>query len=357
MGMSASQARYLGLTARKNNNEFEAQQVAEQKTMLAMQMDMVATDYTKKVSNRELLFVQMDPTSNKSIEKKLSYDIITSTNPFSGLNMRVVDANGKVIVPNDQTAYLDQMQQSAIDAYAKAKNNKCYTQTIVNPNNTTSERIFNGQNFASTYLSGLGTSNSLIDKDGKEMTVDEFKEKTKLLNAPDFFDFWSSNGYSIKDSSTTPSTVNNPLNQNRNYIEDDEAAKATYETETARIDGLRSIQYKTDLNCMDSDYLENKLRSGEWFLEKHNPNVGESEDWISTSWQGESSIEDVNDKSDDGTAEAEYTQQSDFFKSQDRVLELRMKQLDTEHSTIQTEMDSVKKVIDKNIEGSFKTFA
>jgi len=34
-----------------------------------------------------------------------------------------------------------------------------------------------------------------------------------------------------------------------------------------------------------------------------------------------------------------------------------MKQLDTEHNAVQTEMEAVQKVLQKNIEGSFKTFA
>ena len=42
---------------------------------------------------------------------------------------------------------------------------------------------------------------------------------------------------------------------------------------------------------------------------------------------------------------------------QDRSLELKMKQLDTEHNAVQTEMDAVQKVIQKNIETTFKTFA
>ena len=37
MGMAASQARYLGLTARKSNTEYEGQQVNQQRTALANQ--------------------------------------------------------------------------------------------------------------------------------------------------------------------------------------------------------------------------------------------------------------------------------------------------------------------------------
>jgi len=41
---------------------------------------------------------------------------------------------------------------------------------------------------------------------------------------------------------------------------------------------------------------------------------------------------------------------------QDKKLETQLKQLDTEQQSIQTELDAVSKVIDKNIEGSYKTF-
>ena len=39
MGMAASQARYLGLTARKTNVEYEGQQINQARTALANQTD------------------------------------------------------------------------------------------------------------------------------------------------------------------------------------------------------------------------------------------------------------------------------------------------------------------------------
>lgn len=44
-------------------------------------------------------------------------------------------------------------------------------------------------------------------------------------------------------------------------------------------------------------------------------------------------------------------------QSIDRNLELDLKNIDTQHTEVQTEMDAVKKVIDKNIDMTFKTFA
>ena len=46
----------------------------------------------------------------------------------------------------------------------------------------------------------------------------------------------------------------------------------------------------------------------------------------------------------------------EIIHGQDKDLELRLKQLDTEENAISTEIEAVKKVITKNVETSFKTF-
>ena len=46
----------------------------------------------------------------------------------------------------------------------------------------------------------------------------------------------------------------------------------------------------------------------------------------------------------------------EITQAEDKNLELRLKQLDTEQSAISTEMDAVAKVIEKNTESTFKTF-
>jgi len=62
-------------------------------------------------------------------------------------------------------------------------------------------------------------------------------------------------------------------------------------------------------------------------------------------------------------AKATYDQEMSQYNAslgdlqlKDKNLELTLKSLDTEQQAIQTELDAVSKVIDKNIEGSFKTF-
>ena len=56
-------------------------------------------------------------------------------------------------------------------------------------------------------------------------------------------------------------------------------------------------------------------------------------------------------------AMANINAKTSVIQIQDRELELKLKQLDTEHNAIQTETDSVQSVCKKNVEDSFKVFA
>ena len=54
---------------------------------------------------------------------------------------------------------------------------------------------------------------------------------------------------------------------------------------------------------------------------------------------------------------ADINARTSIIQQQDRTLELRLKQLDTEQNALATEMEAVKKVIKDNVEKTFKTFS
>jgi len=58
---------------------------------------------------------------------------------------------------------------------------------------------------------------------------------------------------------------------------------------------------------------------------------------------------------DDAYATALYEGQTAILQAEDKRLELELKNLETQHKAVSTEVDAVQKVIDKNIEKSFKT--
>ena len=56
-------------------------------------------------------------------------------------------------------------------------------------------------------------------------------------------------------------------------------------------------------------------------------------------------------------AVADLNAQTESLQEEDKVLELRLNQIDTEQNELNTELEAVKQVLDKNIENTFKTFA
>ena len=53
---------------------------------------------------------------------------------------------------------------------------------------------------------------------------------------------------------------------------------------------------------------------------------------------------------------ADINSKTEVIQAQDRQLQLKLEQLGTEQTALQTEMEACQKVVSKNIEGSFKTF-
>ena len=98
MGLSASQGRFLTLTARKNNIEFQVQQLTQAKLQLAEQQDTEAYLWSNGM-NIQHLYYSADGTGSISDDlPRLSYQICTASAQDGGLNMRVLDKYGRIVV-------------------------------------------------------------------------------------------------------------------------------------------------------------------------------------------------------------------------------------------------------------------
>ena len=257
MGMSASQARYLQLTARRSNLEFEAQQICHKRLTLAQQTEYISKEYNAKISDRHLYFNFASASNivgNESKQKRLDYYDITNgidNKDQPGLGMRIVDADGREVVP------------------ALPQPEKDEEGNIINP-----------------------------------------------INPDDY----------VVD-------VTIGFNQNAN----------------------------NSLYSNACDYLEDKLRNGEWFLQKIDREAMEEDSdelaWSNVNYQTLTTIDDLLYKENDSAAQAEYTRDSEAIQKQDKMLEMKLKQVTTEQESVKAEQESLKKIVDENIEKSFKTFA
>ncbi len=223
MGLSASQARYLSLTARKSNVEYQIEQLTQEKLMLANQIETEASLWSDGMSVQHLYYDPKGTGSSTTDLDRLSYQIVTGSIEDGGLGMRVADSYGRIVV----TALPEPMPE----------------------------------------------------------------------------------GKTVAD-----------------YVVEPYATQA--------------------------DYFEDNLKTGNWFIQQ----IGDDGEWHDQSLEGSSFIYRGVDQSDFNVANAEYERKMESLERIDKKFDLQIQQLSTEQSALETEMDSIKKVIDKNIEETFKTF-
>ena len=103
----------------------------------------------------------------------------------------------------------------------------------------------------------------------------------------------------------------------------------------------------------DNTVFEAALRDGSLRLEYYSTT---SKSFKTTTISEDNCIQEVADERAIAKAESKYNQDMADLENKDKKLDLELKKLDTEHSALQTEYESVKNVVDKNVENSFKTF-
>ena len=93
MGMSASQARFLSLTARKTNVEYEGQQINQQRTTLSNE----SSNYYSQLCN---LVVPTPPSSEDFTKTTYSFSDGSETNTINSI---IAQGKGMYIVNYTQT--------------------------------------------------------------------------------------------------------------------------------------------------------------------------------------------------------------------------------------------------------------
>ncbi len=110
--------------------------------------------------------------------------------------------------------------------------------------------------------------------------------------------------------------------------------------------------YKTLENGLASSqqWIEYALETGLVTMEQ----VDKSYNWQSLEYKTCTRITEVTDDEAVAKAEAEYNRAINDIKTKDNMYDVQLKNIDTEHTSLQTEYDSIKQVITKNIDRTFK---
>ena len=101
-----------------------------------------------------------------------------------------------------------------------------------------------------------------------------------------------------------------------------------------------------------NEWIEYALESGVAVIEQ----VDKANNWNGTVYSNVATITEVTDDVAVARAEAEYKKAMNEIENKDKRLDIELKNIDTEHNALQTEYESVKSVISKNVERSFKMY-
>lgn len=360
MGMAASQARYLSLTARKTNTEYQGQQVNQERTALANQSaglfnqmlslevptPPVATDYTKTY------YTYTDPAN-------------TNTTTIDAVYIdeeRTANGNGSIYATIRITEKSSFIQANAVlfDTQAGGANSvlECFEPDPNGESKNYTAKI-NGQ--GPYTITGPTRNKAMTEKfnaaaqeanTGTTYTDNTFYYQftvpstgvTYYIPAGEGTDDGSGN---IIAPTTTPTEILQQAGANGIYVMGTEGATKT-ETKTEDVilnkadDGTGRYE---SITFLDDDGNPTTTYS----LTQQTVQDDEAYDAAMATYTAQKAIYDKQ--------VADINAETTVIQQQDKTLELHLDQLDTEQQAIQTEMDAVKKVIDKNIEETFKTFA
>ncbi len=382
MGMAASQARFLGLTARKTNVEFEGQQINQQRTTLSNQSanyynDLLGMsvpvppsvdDYTKTVYTFEdgaltnqitAMIAQTDGTYTVSYLRQWTDDfsvVGASTSIVNADENRSVFKVGATTLRNMSDAITYDIDGTT--AYYNYADKQYYTTpdftagTVIDTDGKTIKL-----NSDDEYLNSLSA-------DQVAQLQKEEEEYIKLLEEK-----YGASDYLVRYVQDTTTGEYNPYFykltdlENANYDTNGNSQSNINcytigsETKTEEVKAAAGCKIEKDSS---GRYINITIPQ---YDDEGNPieDTGVTYSLTTSTVTDQAAYEDAMnqyeyEKYEYDQAIQEINSKIEIVQAQDKNLELRLKQLDTEQDAISTEMDAVQKVIEKNTESTFKTF-
>ena len=387
MGMAASQARLLTITARMHDVEYQAQSIQNAKIQLSTQSDQVYQDYLAALDATTLTI--KDTQGNTITANFNNLFGIDAINPKSNTSYALFDEKGRLVVEDDiATKYNDFKKSGAEpDAYA-------FAMWMLNPNGCNPEDLDLTE--AETSIAGQTTNlndtqekldkiiKEAIDNTGLNANGDFAYNKGGLEAAIDHLKggdkSTKGNDKSIKDlekaleeyEALEKSYKYKLYQQNAEKIYDkvfeQDAATDYFDqddfnyfvrmyNEIKQAGGCVSIkEFDGELGgnaSTDSDWLKNQLSSGKFSIctvkdEKNGDYTISTTSTATDSYVGETTTTSI-DKKALAKAEAEYEHETKKIDQKDKKYDMELSKLEAERTALKTEYDSVKQVAKDNI--------
>ena len=387
MGMSASQARFLTLTARKTNVEYEGQQINQQRTTLSNES---ANYYSQLTSMAVPIppstadYTKVTYTFENGTEKNTVTSIVaTKTTKDDGIYMlnyvQEIPADSMVVNGTNVISkanggyYIGKVQlQNAQDLEGtKTVDDKevPFTKGIIiiadddeDDHSADKDNIYIKESAARKHFTDGGVPVEVAN----QYSASQLQAKLLVENQ---YRALASEKYSQKDwyvryIQNSASGNYEPVFYNKAEVENIDYNEKT----TLSLGGIRAYMFgqtTESTEIKNAQALVEKDASGRYqalyIYSDETHTSGTRYELTTITETDDNAYNDAMnqyyyDKAIYDQKVEEVNAKIGVIQVQDKNLELKLKQLDTEENAISTEMDAVKKVISKNVESSFKTF-
>ena len=348
MGMAASQARFLGLTARKVNVEFQGQQINQARTSLANETANLYNDMLALKVPVPPSVADYYNTSYTYTDGNQTYEIV------SGLGQTACETQ----ITTKEYVYATKSVNNGAASTISFDANKMY----LNGNELTQLTGENGSNIHKSKLAAILEDNVQLDASAPfvmtngsaSLNVTNKTEYEQALAAGYSFDENSKNNvlYGYKQGGTFYFIQSSFLPNNDGNIHQTVIPQEFYEKET------NLTSYATMTNCSWGKDSSGRYTSvtGEingnqvtYDLEFQQTEDAAAYEQATLDYEYQKAlydkeIENINAK-------------TKKIQEQDRGLEMQLRQCDTEQEALAKELEAIKKLISDNVDKVFKTFA
>ena len=377
MGMAASQARLLCITARIHDVEFQAQSIQNAKLQLATQSDQVYQEYVDALDAQSLILRTVDPNSGIQSSVAATFNNLCSRNkltPSAGnFSYALRDARGRLIVEDEiATGYADYKsnattQNAQAFALFMLYGDEGLGTTVIDRNvNAAEEKFYDGTDttLKSRHDELLGLTGG-TDIYNESVVSAENKEKYQNLMSRYREELYKKQGYKITSELLTKGGTL--------PITEDEYEKnmslfsyyvSMYNQIEANGGACISISQFNGFNgsaANDSDWLTAMVECGQISIEKIETDKDGGIFFKPTSSSSDENIGLKETSSVDNTvlkkAEAKYEHDLKEIQRKDKRYDLSLSKLESEREALTKERESLTKVIKDNIDRSFGIFS
>jgi len=384
MGMAASQARLLCITARIHDVEYQAQSIQNAKIQLATQSDRAYQEYNEALEATTLTISTINPNSGEKATVPATFNNLCSRN-------RSLASNGERYALRNQQGLLvveDEIEEGYYD-FKTAGLNDPYQFALYMMDDSRYQFAGNIEDFPAILEDAEESCYENLSEDEKSNKLSAYHEKLmELTGGESIYDcndlMSSEDNEKIKEYEETlaayrkelyrnnTQNINNQIyvNAGEDPLEEDLDLNlfnyfVSIYNQINACGGCVSIDDYDGLNgdaSNDNVWLQNMIQSGQFTIEVINTDKHTGEVSLdATSPASDSCLAYTNTTAIDNRAlakaEAKYEHTLKEIDKKDQKYDLDLSKLETERTALTTEYESIKTVINDNIERTFGIFS